>query len=102
MLRLLKSSSNISLPYASLRKKAFCVLTRIRACTSVHAERYAAWERAAGEKPVSMWLGELADACGALRGADPRVLHRWQAKQIVGRLLAELPHPLVPPTTSVS
>lgn len=25
-------------------------------------ERYAAWERAAGAKPVSVWLGELADA----------------------------------------
>lgn len=25
-------------------------------------ERYAAWERAAGDKPVSRWLMELADA----------------------------------------
>lgn len=25
------------------------------------ATRYKAWERAAGERPVSVWLGELAD-----------------------------------------
>lgn len=25
-------------------------------------ERYAAWKRAAGDKPVSTWLGSLADA----------------------------------------
>lgn len=25
------------------------------------AARYKAWERAAGDKPVSVWLGELAD-----------------------------------------
>jgi hypothetical protein len=25
------------------------------------AARYAAWEEAAGDKPVSVWLGELAD-----------------------------------------
>lgn len=28
----------------------------------VSLERYAAWERAAGDKPVSTWLAELADA----------------------------------------
>lgn len=31
-------------------------------------ERYAAWERAAGDKPVSVWLGELADAAARRSG----------------------------------
>lgn len=30
-------------------------------------ERYAAWERAAGDRPVSTWLGELADAAAGRR-----------------------------------
>jgi hypothetical protein len=30
-------------------------------------ERYAAWERAAGDQPVSVWLGELADAAAKRR-----------------------------------
>lgn len=29
-------------------------------------ERYAAWERAAGDRPVSVWLGELADRAAKL------------------------------------
>ena len=33
-------------------------------------ERYAAWERAAGDKPVSVWLGELADAAAGIDKPD--------------------------------
>lgn len=31
-------------------------------------EHYAAWERAAGDKPVSVWLGELADKATGWKG----------------------------------
>lgn len=30
-------------------------------------ERHAAWKRAAGDKPVSVWLGELADKASGWR-----------------------------------
>jgi hypothetical protein len=31
-------------------------------------KRYAAWERAAGDKAVSVWLGELADTAAGWKG----------------------------------
>lgn len=42
--------------------------TRVAVQVRVPRERYAAWERAAGDKPVSVWLAELGDAAAARRG----------------------------------
>jgi hypothetical protein len=35
-------------------------------------ERYARWAKAAGDKPVSVWLAELADAACDVSGAGAR------------------------------
>jgi hypothetical protein len=39
---------------------------RIPVMNRVSRERYAAWERAAGDKPISTWLGELGDRAAGI------------------------------------